>query len=75
MEFQNLKDNPEILPTHFQASSHDFIHYYNLTSIGKESNSIIKEYENVTAAIVTELSAPYFDMLYSYNSDKASNIS
>ncbi|KAG5888568.1 hypothetical protein JTB14_029865 [Gonioctena quinquepunctata] len=52
----DLKENPGILllklgPAKIQTSTHDFIHYYNLTPIAQEIDAIQNQFEAVAIAI------------------------
>lgn len=61
----NLNKNPGILPfklgtAKVKSLTHTFIHYYNLHPIGDEIKIIKEQYKNITNAIKSGLSNPYF---------------
>ncbi|KAG5873625.1 hypothetical protein JTB14_003055 [Gonioctena quinquepunctata] len=67
----DLKVNPGILPlklgpAKIQTSTHDFIHYHNLTPIAQEIDAIQNQYEAVAIAKNNGLSRPYWTNLQNF---------
>ncbi|KAG5869271.1 hypothetical protein JTB14_000317 [Gonioctena quinquepunctata] len=71
IEILDLKENPGILPlklgpAKIQTSTHDFIHYYNLTPLAQGIDAIQNQYEPVAIAINNGLSRPYWTNLQNF---------